>query len=215
MAKQQIVLADSHAENVRILKENFEHAGYQVYVAVDCDEAVEKIKTVHPDLLLSEYVFPDADGAQLIARLAEDPKAVRTPVIFLSKKGDIETRLRGLKLGAKDYLVKPMHVKEVLARVSLILARLDRLEADITESEAIISGKLEDVSVLDIIEHLSREKRTGILHQSSHRSGQGQIHRRMEKDRWGVEDRPRYFQQRLGPVCERDHRGNHPRCEGR
>ena len=174
MANQQIVLADSHAENVRILKENFEGVGYQVYTAYDCDEALEKIKTVQPDLLLAEYILPDADGLQLVARLAEDPVTARTPVIFLSKKGDLETRLRGLKLGAKDYLVKPMHVKEVLARVKLVISRLERLETEMTESEAILSGKLDEVSVLDLIEHLSREKRTGVLklRNGHHRDGQ-------------------------------------------
>ena len=94
MPKQQIILVDSHVENVRILHENFENAGYQVITAANCDEAITKIKTYQPDLLLSEYVLPDAEGAQLIARLAEDPVTARIPIIFLSKKSNNKPLMR-------------------------------------------------------------------------------------------------------------------------
>lgn len=175
MTNRQIVLADSHLDNVRILRENFENAGYQVFVAINCEEAVERIKTFQPDLLLSEYILPDGDGAHLIAKLAEDPVTARTPIIFLSKQGDLATRLRGLKLGAKDYLIKPMHVKEVLARVKLVISRLERLEIEETESNAILSGRLDDASVLDLIEHIVREKKTGILKLRNGHGREGQI----------------------------------------
>ncbi len=169
-----LLLVDPHAENVRILREHLSGFGYQVFTCGTASEAVAKVAEMKPDLVLSEFVLPDGDGAELLDRIESDARTTRTPVVFLSKQGEPETRVRALSLGAKDFLAKPMHVKEVVARVEMVLARLRRRQQRLAQQSG-PSGRLEEVALLDLILQLMHEGRSAVIRLTTPSGQTGQV----------------------------------------
>ncbi|MDZ7412759.1 MAG: response regulator [candidate division KSB1 bacterium] len=169
-----LLLVDPHAENVRILREHLTGLGYQVFTCGSAGEALTKVAEVKPDLVLSEFVLPDGDGAELLDRIESDPRTARTPVVFLSKSGEPETRVRALSLGAKDFLAKPMHVKEVVARLEMVLARLRRRQQS-TPAQKGPSGHLEEVPLLDLLLQMAQEAKSAVIRLTTPSGRSGQV----------------------------------------
>lgn len=174
MSKQTIVVADSDPKNLQILKENLESANFQVRTATDGLQAWEQIVKDSPAIVLSEVSLPGLDGLQLLERLQQDKATAFVPLVFLTNKRELQDRIRSLKMGAKDYLVKPLHVKEVIAHIKMVLGRLERRKPENGDSFFKIMGKLEELNVFDLIENFGVEQKTGILtvHNNNNKSGQ-------------------------------------------
>lgn len=96
-------------------------AGYQVDVAEDGKTAIEKMHSVDYDLLILDLMLPDIDGLEVLEKSRN--RKVSPPVLILSARGDVDDRVKGLELGADDYLVKPFAFVELLARVRALLRR--------------------------------------------------------------------------------------------
>lgn len=96
-------------------------AGYQVDVAEDGKTAIEKMHSVDYDLLILDLMLPDMDGLAVLEKSRN--RKVSPPVLILSARGDVDDRVKGLELGADDYLVKPFAFVELLARVRALLRR--------------------------------------------------------------------------------------------
>jgi len=172
--KTRLLLVDPHAENVRILREHLLAEGYEVYTCGSPGEALVQIVEIKPDLVLSEFVFPEADGAELLDRIESDPRTAGTPVIFLSKAGDTETKTRALNLGAKDFLAKPMHVKEVVARVEMVLNRLRRRRQS-APAHSGASGRLEEVPLMDLLLQMASEGKSAVIRLTARSGLSGQV----------------------------------------
>ena len=106
------------------IKLTLKQAGYWVDCAFDGMTALEKAEQVNYDLILLDVMLPEIDGFSLMEYLA--PKEV--PVIFLTAKGGVQDRVKGLRLGAEDYIVKPFDVMELQARVEVVLRRYKKTE---------------------------------------------------------------------------------------
>jgi len=173
MEHQLILVADNDAKNLEILRENLEASGFLVSSASNGKEAWEEISSTKPKLALTETSLPGLSGFQLMERMKNDPETASIPVIFLTKQRDVQQRLRAFELGAKDYLVKPLHVKEVIAHIRMILRRLKKFDVEAADVQNQFSGKLEQLNLADLIESFGVERKTGILTLSnSRRSGQ-------------------------------------------
>ena len=173
MENQLILIADNDAKNLEILRENLEAAGFLVTAASNGKDAWNEITRNKPKLVLTETNLPGMTGFQLMERLKSDPETAPTPVILLTKQRDVQQRLRAFELGAKDYLVKPLHVKEVIAHIRMILRRLQRFDADASDMQNQFTGKLDQLNLSDLIESFGVERKTGILTLSNgRRSGQ-------------------------------------------
>ena len=123
MAKEQLLLVDADARSLRVLEVSLRKAGYNVAVATDGEEALRKVESSAPDLVLSDTRLPRLDGYAFVRKLKEKPEWARIPVVFLTSQRSVEDKIRGLELGVEDYLTKPIFVRDLLARVSLLLAR--------------------------------------------------------------------------------------------
>jgi CheY-like chemotaxis protein len=163
MKSRNLLLIDNEPNNVRILTSNFEEAHYKVDNASSDEEAYKKILHNHYDVILSELFAADIDGYRLLERIQRDPSFSNVPVIFITQKSDVWNRIKSFKLGAKDYIVKPMHVKEILARVNMVLDRLERRNKEEVIANCKFVGRLEDISLPDLIEAFGVERKTGIL----------------------------------------------------
>ena len=120
----RILVVDDEKPIANYIKLTLEQAGYWVDCAFDGMTALEKAEQVNYDLILLDVMLPEIDGFSLMEYLA--PKEV--PVIFLTAKGGVQDRVKGLRLGAEDYIVKPFDVMELQARVEVVLRRYKKTE---------------------------------------------------------------------------------------
>jgi DNA-binding response OmpR family regulator len=119
MAKR-ILIVDDEPRYLRLLEANLRTEGYEVVTASDGVQAVDVFSNQPIDLVLMDVMMPKLDGFGATQRIREFSN---TPIIILTAKGDEQDRVRGLDLGADDYLVKPFSATELLARVRAVLRR--------------------------------------------------------------------------------------------
>jgi DNA-binding response OmpR family regulator len=125
-----LVVEDDHAIR-RGIVDALRIAGYQPIEARDGNEGLERALTGGYELLLLDLVLPKRNGLEILAQVRDARPTA--PVIILTALGAEEDRVRGLKLGADDYMVKPFSVKELLARIEAVLRRSAERPADVTE----------------------------------------------------------------------------------
>ena len=117
-ARQKILVADDEASIRRILETRLKMVGYDVVTAEDGEEAVEVFNKTNPDLVVLDVMMPKLDGYGLLKELRS--RGMDTPVLFLTSKDAIEDRVKGLDMGADDYMIKPFDFDELLARIRVM-----------------------------------------------------------------------------------------------
>jgi len=127
MAKR-ILIVDDEPRYLRLLEANLRTEGYEVVTAQDGAQAVDVFSNQPIDLVLMDVMMPKLDGFGATQRIREFSA---TPIIILTAKGDEQDRVRGLDLGADDYLVKPFSATELLARVRAVLRRAQPSGGDV------------------------------------------------------------------------------------
>ena len=120
MNKRVLVVEDDPGLS-RALGDNLKLEGYAVECAMDGASALELARTLSPDLIVLDLMLPDRDGFELCERWRQDD----IPVIILTARGQREDKLRGLGLGADDYVTKPFDLTKLLARIRVVLRRAD------------------------------------------------------------------------------------------
>lgn len=118
-----ILVAEDEAALATLLAYNLEAAGYRVETAADGEAAEQRLAEALPDLVLLDWMLPRLSGLELCRRIRARPRTARLPVIMLTARGEEGDRVRGLGVGADDYVVKPFSVPELLARVRALLRR--------------------------------------------------------------------------------------------
>jgi two-component system alkaline phosphatase synthesis response regulator PhoP len=117
-----ILVVDDEKDIVGMVKYNLEKEGYQVWTAYDGKRALELSKNL-PDLVLLDVMMPEPDGWEVARRLRADQRTAQIPVVFLTAKAGESDEIVGLELGADDYIVKPISIPKLLARVRAVLRR--------------------------------------------------------------------------------------------
>jgi DNA-binding response OmpR family regulator len=120
--RRRILVVDDEERMVRFIRLNLEHDGFQVSEAFNGKEAIQKIRDVTPDLILLDVMMPDLDGFEVLETVRE---VSNVPVIMLTAKGEEDDRVRGLELGADDYVTKPFSPRELVSRVKAVLRRTE------------------------------------------------------------------------------------------
>ncbi len=141
-----ILLVDDSPVNLGVVVESLEGHGYDVLVAQDGEEALQRIEVAMPDLVLLDVMMPGMDGFEVCRGLKAHPRTQNIPVIFMTSLHGIEDKVRGFEAGAVDYVTKPLQVDEVRMRVNTHLqlralqlrleAKNAALQAEITRREA-------------------------------------------------------------------------------
>ena len=121
-----LVVEDEKAIN-DLIEMNLSEAGYSCRCAYDGMEAANILETERFDLILLDIMLPEVNGYELMEYI----KPLDMPVIFITAKGSVEDRVKGLRLGADDYLVKPFEIVELLARVETVLRRAGKAMTEI------------------------------------------------------------------------------------
>jgi two-component system, OmpR family, phosphate regulon response regulator PhoB len=119
----RILIVEDEEPLTLLLRYNLEAEGYEVDIAARGDDAEIKLKESPPDLVLLDWMLPGLSGIELCRRVRARPDTERMPIIMLTARGEESERVRGLAIGADDYIVKPFSVPELLARIRALLRR--------------------------------------------------------------------------------------------
>jgi DNA-binding response OmpR family regulator len=122
---QKVLVVDDEPAILELVSFNLKKEGYEVVTAVDGQEALTAFQQEQPDLVLLDLMIPEPDGHQVCRRIRS---VSAVPVIMLTARGDERDRVRGLDMGADDYIVKPFSPKELMARVRAVLRRPHTLQ---------------------------------------------------------------------------------------
>jgi two-component system alkaline phosphatase synthesis response regulator PhoP len=120
---QRILVADDDAQIVRLVKSYLEQAGFGVLTAYDGEAALYSIRHDRPDLIVLDVMMPKRDGFELTRLLRADEHLAGIPILMLTARVEDADKLKGLDIGADDYLTKPFNPLEVVARVRALLRR--------------------------------------------------------------------------------------------
>ena len=116
----RILIVDDEPALQHLVGEILTQAGYETDAALSCAQALERVRTAAPDAVLLDVMLPDGDGFSLLGQLRRERDL---PVLFLSAREEDDARLRGLGLGADDYITKPFLPQELLLRLRAVLRR--------------------------------------------------------------------------------------------
>jgi signal transduction histidine kinase len=119
--QDSILVVDDTPTNLKVLFELLNQSGFKVSIAKSGESALEKVHHALPDLILLDVMMPGIDGFETCRRLQADVKTKDIPVIFMTVLSDVVDKVKGLKLGAVDYITKPIEQDEVLARINVHL----------------------------------------------------------------------------------------------
>lgn len=133
-----ILVVDDEERMARFIRLNLEHDGFQVVEAYRGMQAIQLIRDRMPDVVILDVMMPDVDGFEVLQLIRESNQV---PVIMLTAKGEEEDKVKGLELGADDYVTKPFSPRELVSRVRAVLRRTDASSSD---------GE----GVIDVDEHL-------------------------------------------------------------
>jgi two-component system copper resistance phosphate regulon response regulator CusR len=166
----KILIIEDESNNVVYLTKGLKECGYSVNAALNGEAGLQMAKTMEFDLLILDVMLPDRDGWSILKNLRESGN--QKPVLFLTARDSVEDRVKGLELGADDYLVKPFAFSELLARVRSLLrrgpsrksetARIADLEIDPVRHKATRAGQKLDLT----------PKEFGLLHYLASHSGE-------------------------------------------
>lgn len=121
MPSNSILIVDDTPNNIRLLFDVLDIAGFDISVVKSGEKALEKLNNIQPDLILLDVMMPGIDGFETCRRIKANPENADIPIIFMTALSETENKVSGLQLGAVDYITKPIQVEEVLARVNIHL----------------------------------------------------------------------------------------------
>jgi DNA-binding response OmpR family regulator len=151
--RRRVLVVDDEPRMIHFIRLNLEHDGFEVTEAASGTEALEVLRDTLPDLVLLDVMMPDLDGFETLELIRE---ISNVPVIMLTAKGEEDDRVRGLELGADDYVTKPFSPRELVSRVRAVLRRTempgepvhelievdDRFKIDFDRREVWVEGQL-------------------------------------------------------------------------
>ena len=138
----RILLVDDTPTNLAVLSESIQDQGWVTLFATDGETAIEQAEYARPDLILLDVMMPGIDGFETCSRLKANPNTAEVPVIFMTALSDTVDKVKGLRLGAVDYITKPFQQEEVVTRVEMQL-RLHHMNQRLEQQNELLNQKVE------------------------------------------------------------------------
>jgi two-component system KDP operon response regulator KdpE len=209
MSKIRVLVVDDEPRYLKLVRYNLEAAGYEVITADSGEEALSLAAGKNPDLIILDIRLPGIDGYEVCTRIREFSA---TPIIMLTAKGEEQEKVRGLRLGADDYVTKPFGAEELMARVETVLRR--HRTPEVLTPPILIVGEL----AIDFIQRkVTIEGQEVSLSPTEYRllqclavnAGRVLVHEELQEKVWGSEYREyfeglRVYIWRLRKKIERD-----------
>ncbi len=208
---KKILIADDEPDILEIVSYNLGKEGYEIYTAKDGNEAIERAKQLHPDLIILDIMMPKKTGVEVCAILRSQPIFQDTLIIFLTALSDEASQIKGLETGADDYVNKPISPKVLISRVNALFRRVNNKDS----SKGITLGNINIDPVkflvtIDEQEVILAKKEFELLYLLASRPGRVFLRNEILSQVWGndviVGDRTidvhiRKVRQKLGVDC--------------
>jgi putative nucleotidyltransferase with HDIG domain len=154
--KPRILLVDDEVDFLTLLKLRLVNEGFEVVLAESASQALRQMEKARPDLVIADVAMPEMDGIAMYRRMLELPGGAETPLLFLSARDETCIKVEALHLGAEDYLIKPVDLKELAARIRNIIRRDKRRKkgAPGEASAQGVMGDLKNLGIPDIVQTL-------------------------------------------------------------
>jgi putative two-component system response regulator len=152
--KETILAVDDNPMNLNLLFDLLDTAGYKIFFAQDGERAVHTAVNVSPDLILLDIMMPGIDGFETCRQLKSNAETKEIPIIFMSALSDTVDKLKGFDVGAVDYITKPFHGEEVLARVRTHLT-LQNLQNELKEKNRLLGDR--EVHLTKLVEEKTQK----------------------------------------------------------
>lgn len=154
MSKPKILVADDIKQNVKLLRVILTAAEYDVVEAYDGEEALEKARGEHPDLILLDIMMPKMTGYEVCQKLRADASTKNIPIVMITALHEMNDRIKGIEAGADDFISKPFNKAELLARIKALLRMRQVTEKPVKKDEtsvleSILSDLKEGIIVTD------------------------------------------------------------------
>lgn len=170
-----ILVVDDEEDVLELVKYNLEKNGYRVITASTGEEAINKARSILPNLVLLDLMLPGIDGLEVCKQLKGNSKTEQVPVIMLTAKGEESDVVVGLEVGADDYITKPFSPKVLIARIRRILHRsvvqqrdsapvqIHEINIDPSRHEVLVKGKRTDLTFTEFKILYTLARRPGIV----------------------------------------------------
>jgi len=145
MQNMVLVIEDEDAQ-AQILQYNLEAAGFSVKVAPNADEGLLLANEYAPDLIVLDWMLPDMSGIEVCRQIKSKSQTKRIPVIMLTARGTEDDKVRGLEVGADDYMVKPHSTKELIARIKANLRKSGASDTELSYGGIVMNTETHRVS---------------------------------------------------------------------
>jgi signal transduction histidine kinase len=155
--KSKILIVDDSTDTVELLNKRLTFEGYDTVLAYNGKQALEQVSKHHPDLIILDIMMPDIDGYEVCKRLKASRNTKYIPILMLTAKSALDHKIKGLDVGANDYLAKPFNYKEVSARIKSLLAIKSAREELVSKEKSEALDK-----VMDELAHELRNPLTSI-----------------------------------------------------
>lgn len=209
---KRILIADDEPDILEIVGYNLTKEGYEVFTAKDGNEAIEQAKKLNPDLIILDIMMPKKTGTEVCAILRTQPMFEKTMIIFLTALSDEASQIKGLEIGADDYVNKPISPKVLISRVNALFRRANN---HASESKTIIIDNisidpLKFMVTIDGKDVVLAKKEFELLHLLASRPGRVFLRNEILSQVWGNEvivgDRTidvhiRKIRQKMGIEC--------------
>ncbi len=158
-----VLVIDDEESIVDLIKLGLKYEGFEVVAASDGDEGIAAAQRTNPVFIILDRMLPDMDGLEVCRRLRSNPTTVDIPILLLTAKDEVGSRVEGLNTGADDYLTKPFSFEELVARIRAILRRMNHsamaensqvlsvgdIELNMATHEVTRAGQLIDLTVTE------------------------------------------------------------------
>lgn len=135
MSKQTILVVDDEQDLLDLIEYNLKKEGFVVIKAENGLEGIKAAKEHKPDLILLDIMMPKMDGLEVCNQIRQDKEIKKTPIIFLTARGDEKTEVEGLNMGGDDYITKPISTTKLMSRIKAVLRRFDDTGDEIIKLE--------------------------------------------------------------------------------
>jgi two-component system phosphate regulon response regulator PhoB len=162
MTGKRILIVDDEPDVTELVAYKLKREGYVVDIVNDPLEIMGKARDFDPDLIILDIMMPELDGFTVCRMIRADKQLSGVPIIFLTARGEVEDRIKGLEIGAEDYICKPFDTKELTLRAKLVLKRARDIQAesdailevgdiqvDMERHEVTISGKIVEMTATE------------------------------------------------------------------
>lgn len=153
----RILLVEDEGDIRENLAELFENRSFTVFTAENGNIGYEKAREIIPDLIISDVIMPVMDGFEMLDAIKKDPRTMHLPVILLTAKGMLESKVKGLEIGADDYVTKPFEFEELMARAKSAITNRKRVlqKLKISPTEQDVESK-DDVFLRKVIQAVEK-----------------------------------------------------------